>query len=446
MIVRNEAAMLPDCLKSTESVRSELIAVDTGSTDSTPEILARAGARVLHRQWRDDFADARNASIETATGDWVLWIDADERLRPADALKLPTLITEGHAHAYNVAILSPTGAGGHVSRAHRLFRNRRGIRFTGRIHEQISSSLAQTDSRVENADLYIDHLGYALPPEQMRLKNLRNLRLLTLARSADPRDSYIRFTLAQMLMITGDNPGAELELNAALGLLSAEPMRHPLPDDIRAAAWNNLAQCALARNDLATATRCARESLRIAPRQVTAHLMLYRVANAGERHKDALESLYHAARALDAPPREGGVAIEIAVDRGELQRAIGHCCVRLGRWVEGKAAFERAVACAAGRPAALTGLARCEMETGRFDRALDCAQAALALAPEDESTMELATVLLLKLGRFEAAALRLAELARRRPQDVLVRRRLAGVLVKAGRLQEAEGLLTLLRA
>lgn len=442
MIVRNEAAMLRDCLASTQGVRDELIAVDTGSTDDTAGILAQAGARVVARGWRDDFADARNASIETATGDWILWIDADERLRPAEHERLRQLIGRGGADAFNVSIHSPTATGGHVSRAHRLFRNRRGVRFTGRIHEQVSSSLAETGARVEAADLHIDHLGYALPPDQMRIKNERNLRLLTIARNEDPRDAYVRFTRAQILMITGNASDAEGELNAALGLVSGEPMRAPLPPDIRAAAWNNLAQCALGRGATDEALRCARESLRIAPGQVTGHLMIYRASQAQGRDREALESLYQAARAVDAPARFGDSAIEVAVDRGDLYRAIGHCCVRLGRWVEGKNAFERAGAHGPHRPAALAGLARCEMETGRFQRALECAHAALGLSPDDEAIMELHAVLLIKLGRFDRAAGQLTDLARRRPADQIVRRRLAGVLVKAGRMQEAELLLS----
>src|SRR5437764_1210688 len=85
MIVRDEARALPDCLGSLAGYLDEGVVVDTGSQDRTREIAVAAGARVYDVPWADDFAAARNAALERASGDWILYIDADERLRvPAD--------------------------------------------------------------------------------------------------------------------------------------------------------------------------------------------------------------------------------------------------------------------------------------------------------------------------------------------------------------------------
>ncbi|RKY56250.1 MAG: glycosyltransferase, partial [Candidatus Neomarinimicrobiota bacterium] len=82
MIVRNEAAYLEECLRSIQSVSDQIVIVDTGSTDSTLEIARKYKADIYHFDWVDDFAAARNESLKYAKGNWVLCIDADERLEP----------------------------------------------------------------------------------------------------------------------------------------------------------------------------------------------------------------------------------------------------------------------------------------------------------------------------------------------------------------------------
>ena len=72
MIVKDEAEMLPEFLKRARGLWDELVVVDTGSQDDTVAILEAAGAKVLHRPWQNDFALARNFSLEAAAGVWIL--------------------------------------------------------------------------------------------------------------------------------------------------------------------------------------------------------------------------------------------------------------------------------------------------------------------------------------------------------------------------------------
>src|SRR5208282_6889122 len=145
MIVRNEEPLLPGCLESVRGVVDEIVAVDTGSSDATPEIVRTHGGLLLRHTWRDDFSAARNVSLDGATGDWILCMDADERLRPEEHGRLRRLIERSASEdAFLVPIRSETPTGVQLTRGHRLFRNRKGIRFSGRIHEQISPSFAQS--------------------------------------------------------------------------------------------------------------------------------------------------------------------------------------------------------------------------------------------------------------------------------------------------------------
>jgi glycosyltransferase involved in cell wall biosynthesis len=81
MIVRDEEATLARCLESAKPYVDEICVVDTGSVDRTVEIARSFGAKVRSVPWNDSFAEARNHSLDMATGNWVLVLDGDEALR-----------------------------------------------------------------------------------------------------------------------------------------------------------------------------------------------------------------------------------------------------------------------------------------------------------------------------------------------------------------------------
>lgn len=143
IIALNEEANIADCL---ESVRwaDELILVDSGSTDRTVEIARRYTDRILTVSW-SGYGATRNFALDQASGEWVLWLDADERVTPELAGEIQAVVRDGSAQteAYSV----PRRAfflgrwikhcGWYPSRVIRLFR-RDSARFSDhRVHERL---------------------------------------------------------------------------------------------------------------------------------------------------------------------------------------------------------------------------------------------------------------------------------------------------------------------
>jgi (heptosyl)LPS beta-1,4-glucosyltransferase len=90
VITLNEATHIESCLASA-AWADELLVVDSGSTDGTPEIARARGARVISRDW-PGYGEQKNAAAAEAAHDWILSLDADERVTPALGAEIRTLL------------------------------------------------------------------------------------------------------------------------------------------------------------------------------------------------------------------------------------------------------------------------------------------------------------------------------------------------------------------
>ncbi len=210
MIVKNEAAMLPDLLASVDGLWDELIVADTGSSDGTVELLSDAGAKMIHFKWDDDFAQARNASLAPATGRWVLFLDADERVSPELYRQIQALLTDEAAGAATVVMRNELPGGLHRdANLMRLFRRDPAINFRHRIHEDV---IADVEAYLERTGLAlrhlcgtVQHLGYVREIAADRDKKQRDLELLRRTLSADPDDFYCWFKLLELARFWEDD-------------------------------------------------------------------------------------------------------------------------------------------------------------------------------------------------------------------------------------------------
>src|SRR5271154_254757 len=167
MIVKDEEAVLDGCLASIAPVVDEIVIADTGSTDRSREIAMAHGARLIEFPWRNDFAAARNAALAEARGQWILYIDADERLAPADKAEARAALDHPGLIAARPWFRIKTGYT--LCREFRLFRNDPRIRFRGAIHEKVSIDILRLSKEsgleVGEPDLLLEHIGYDGPQE-----------------------------------------------------------------------------------------------------------------------------------------------------------------------------------------------------------------------------------------------------------------------------------------
>jgi glycosyltransferase involved in cell wall biosynthesis/SAM-dependent methyltransferase len=206
MIVKDEADNLPRCLESVRGIVDEIVIVDTGSTDETPQIAERYGAKVIRYKWTGSFSDARNESLKHAKGEWILWLDADEALADGKENLRKLLEANEEYDGFILPMVSFVGVRshreGHVHPAFRLFRNLPGISFERNLHEQIVNSIKKVkpDAKFGVLPVWIEHYGYLRPLVQRKQKVARNLELARKDLFANPFDPFAWYNLGREYM------------------------------------------------------------------------------------------------------------------------------------------------------------------------------------------------------------------------------------------------------
>nr|WP_253944699.1 glycosyltransferase [Paenibacillus sp. NEAU-GSW1] len=216
MIVKDEEAFLPACLDSVQGIADEIIIVDTGSSDKTVAIAESRNAVIVNYAWDHDFAKARNAGLELAQGEWILFLDADEQLDAATKEQLLEHARNPELSALLLQIRNVVGDGeGQGATIHpvlRMFRNDRRIRFEGRIHEQIAAAVLRVypGAAFFLTEAVIRHYGYRPQVIEAKSKLKRNMDLLKRAIAEDPGNGFHRYNIGVEHLRAG-NPAEALE-------------------------------------------------------------------------------------------------------------------------------------------------------------------------------------------------------------------------------------------
>lgn len=216
VIMRNEEKHIGDCLKSLYDQVDEIIVVDTGSEDQSVAIAKEYTEKLYFCPWTDDFSESKNFALAKTTGDWVVFLDADEYFSPncqknirgiieqyagkqVDALQVPmTNIDIDHGNLPMDTFFSL-----------RIFRRSQDLRYVGKIHENLlfSDGREKKIAYLQQNELLLYHTGYSA--QRTKEKCQRNLLLLKKELAENPQRKFIYRYLADAYYGLSDYENAE---------------------------------------------------------------------------------------------------------------------------------------------------------------------------------------------------------------------------------------------
>lgn len=205
IIAKNEEKYIEQCLRHLLSYELEIVVVDTGSTDRTKEIALKYTDKVYDFAWMNDFSAARNFAASKASNNWILVVDCDEYVKELDTQAV-RICMQKHLHHVGMMKIKNihTQENGEqtyqIDEVPRLY-NRNFYEYRFRIHEQITPKKSDLKSEVVlytfQMPVMVEHHGYDLSPEEMQIKQERNLHLLQSALGENAYDDYLYFQIAQ---------------------------------------------------------------------------------------------------------------------------------------------------------------------------------------------------------------------------------------------------------
>jgi len=199
MIVKNEEKHLENCLSAlknlTDYISSELIIVDTGSTDRTKEIALKYTDKVYDFEWIDDFAAARNYGLKKAKGKWFMFLDADEYFdkdcsQLIEFFSYPEFYEYGKWHSATLSMRNYVCMNKDdysLSSPLRLARITSELVFEGKIHER----LEKIHSPIAGFETIVHHYGYVLDNSTFKNKSNRNMPILLEELKNNPKNARI---------------------------------------------------------------------------------------------------------------------------------------------------------------------------------------------------------------------------------------------------------------
>ena len=198
VIVKDEEKNLPQWLACVRALASELVVVDTGSTDRTAEMAKAAGASVYSFAWRNDFSAAKNFALQKAKGNWIVFLDADEYFSEEDIPKVRAYIQKFDKERKVAGFFCPlvnidvdrAGALSDGGFQIRVFRRHPDLKYHGHVHEMLQAR-GSGWKMVEVRDVRVWHTGYS--SSLMRAKAERNLSILLSERERrgeSPSDAF----------------------------------------------------------------------------------------------------------------------------------------------------------------------------------------------------------------------------------------------------------------
>ncbi|WP_196514060.1 tetratricopeptide repeat protein [Nostoc sp. NZL] len=366
MIVKNEAATLPKCLNSVRKVVDEMVVLDTGSIDRTPNIAQQLGAKVHHFKWCNDFSAARNAALKYVTGDWILVLDADETLTPGIVPQLREAIARDEYLLINLVRHEIGAEQSPYSLVSRLFRNHPDIRFDRPYHALVDDSVSEILTKEPHwqvgylPGVALSHVGYQKSAIAQNNKYAKAATAMEGFLATHPDDPYVCSKLGALYVETGKvSQGMELlrrgisaaeenydilyELHYHLGIAYSRLQKFPqaishyktaikLPiyPMLKLGAYNNLGNLLKAAGDLNGAKAAYATTLKIDPTFVVGHYNLAMTFKALGLFTDAIACYQN--------------AIALNPNYAEAYQNLGVVLLKAGNHQDSLTAFKKAIA------------------------------------------------------------------------------------------------------
>lgn len=378
MIAKNEENYIAQVITSVQSIVCEVILVDTGSTDRTIEIVEELGSTILNRPWDDDFAAPRNLSLEHATGDWILVLDADEVIAESDLKEMQDLtLSKGvcweflqrhYSDDQRMSNFSPCVGeypkwerehGGYFeSNCCRLFPNHQGLNFQGRIHELVEHSIRQLGKhKVIRTRIPIHHYGHIVEVKKNKKKSTLYTPLGKQKAEEQPGTWKNHYELG-----VEHNCNGRLEESVAAFKtgLKLEPKYVP--------AWTNLGYVLCELGRFTEATEALNQALALDHKYAEAH------CNLGVVHMRTGQWMF-----AEAHLRK---AIELKNDYVNAYNNLGQTYLRLNQLPEAVEVFQIALELFPKNASANADLGAAYLSLGQLPEAKDCLERAVKTDPE----------------------------------------------------------------
>jgi tetratricopeptide (TPR) repeat protein len=373
MIVKNEADFLARCLKSVQPVADQIVVVDTGSEDRTVEAALSFGATVARVEWRNDFAWARNISLDHATCSWILWLDADDVVPAASLPLIAQLKKEPPDRVFGLIVRNqrPNNTGTEFVQA-RMFPNRPDIRFERRVHEQMMPSALRIGMRMEPREAVIEHHGYA-DPETLRRKSRRNIALMLEEYDSARPDAVTAVEIADSYQLIEDFDEAEKWYRAVLAV--PDVARHS--PAIASQAHTGFGNLCNRREQFDQAVKHLNEAVVLAPWRTDA---LYAMAVAYELSGKPESAVGCLRRIREVKPEPGQVGVDFRAAAIKATLRLMRILVELDRTQEAKAEAEAALIVFPERPEIALMAGKVFLAAGDLMMALKLFEKSIALS------------------------------------------------------------------
>lgn len=337
IIVKNESDHLRRCLSSLRDLCDRVVVVDTGSTDSTVDVARSFGATVLHREWDGDFSAARNLGLDHIDAQWILYIDADEEVKPCDWMAVrATLAAATGVAAFVVKFAAQVGWTPYWE--YRVWRHRPDVRFRNRIHETMLPDLRRIISdegqRVERLNIEMQHYGYE---GDQTAKHHRNLPLLEEQVRITPERVYLWNHLGRIHGALGHAAQAEAAYQQGIDVVRRNG---GLPEPVDILVYGSLALFLLSQGR--DASDIINEGLAFDPNHYTLQLASAQHHIRSGNPARAAEILHGLIAAGERDIEHPVLAYNRSLFTDVSWRLLGECFFDCEQYADAAVAFERA--------------------------------------------------------------------------------------------------------